>query len=59
VSESLEVGSGIVLFFVRFAIVMIPISLFLLLPGGLVLRYFIRRAKRMRLAEALSAPTAG
>jgi hypothetical protein len=59
VSESIDVGSGIVLFFVRFLIVMIPISLFLLLPGGLLLRYFIRRAKRMRLAEALSAPSAG
>jgi hypothetical protein len=59
VSDSVDLGSGIVLFFVRFAIVMIPIGLFLLLPGGLILRYFIRRAKRMRLAEALSAPTAG
>lgn len=59
VSESVDVGSEIVLFFVRFLIVMIPISMFVLLPGGLVLRYFIRRAKRMRLAEALSAPTAG
>ena len=59
VSESFEVGSEILLFFVRFAIVMIPIGLFVLLPGGLILRYFIRRAKRMRLAEALSAPTAG
>ena len=59
VSESFDVGSGIVLFFVRFLIVMIPISVFVLLPGGLLLRYFIRRAKRMRLAEALSAPTAG
>ena len=59
VSESVDVGSGIVLFFVRFLIVMIPIFVFVLLPGGLFLRYFIRRAKRMRLAEALSAPTAG
>lgn len=59
VSDSLDVGSGIVLFFVRFLIVMIPISVFVLLPSGLLLRYFIRRAKRMRLAEALSAPTAG
>ena len=59
VSDSVDVGSGIVLFFVRFAIVMIPIGLFVLLPGGLVLRYFIRRARRMRLAEALTAPTAG
>ena len=59
VSESIDVGSEIVLFFVRFLIVMIPISVFVLLPGGLLLRYFIRRAKRMRLAEALSAPNAG
>jgi hypothetical protein len=59
VSESIDVGSEIVLFFVRFLIVMIPISVFVLLPGGLILRYFIRRAKRVRLAEALSAPTAG
>jgi uncharacterized protein DUF4349 len=55
VSESIDVGSAIVLFFVRFVIVMIPVGVLLLLPGGLLLRYFIRRAKRMRLAEALSA----
>lgn len=59
VSESVEVGSEIFLFFVRFAIVMIPITLFLLLPAGLILRYFMRRARRIRLAEALSAPTTG
>ena len=58
-AESVDVGAGIVLFFVRFLIVMIPISLFLLLPAGLILRYFIRRARRVRLAEALSAPSAG
>ena len=56
VSDSVDVGSGIVLFFVRFVIVMIPISVLLLLPGGLLLRYFIRRARRMRLAEALRGP---
>ena len=54
VSDSVDVGSAIVLFFVRFAIMMVPISLLLLLPGGLLVRYFIRRAKRMRLAEALT-----
>ena len=59
VSESFDVGAEIVLFFVRFAIVMIPIGLFVLLPAGLIVRYFIRRARRMRLAEALSAPTTG
>ena len=59
VSEAVEIGSNIVIFFVRFAIVMVPITLLVLLPGGLLLRYFIRRAKRMRLAEALSTPAAG
>jgi hypothetical protein len=59
VSESIELGSEIVLFFVRFVIVMIPLFVLVLLPGGLIVRYFMRRAKRMRLAEALSAPTAG
>lgn len=54
VSDSVELGSEIVLLLVRFVIMMIPISVLLLLPIGLILRYFIRRAKRMRLAEALS-----
>jgi Domain of unknown function (DUF4349) len=54
ISESIDLGSAILLFFVRFAIVMIPIGVLVLLPSGLLLRYFMRRAKRMRLAEALS-----
>jgi hypothetical protein len=58
VSDSVDVGSAIVLFFVRFAIMMIPITLLLLLPAGLLVRYVIRRAKRMRLAEALSVTPA-
>jgi hypothetical protein len=56
ISESVDVGAEIVLFFVRFVIVMFPITLLLLLPGGLLLRYFIRRARRMRLAAALAGP---
>lgn len=55
ISDSIDVGAAILLFFVRFAIVMIPIGLLVLLPSGLLLRYFIRRAKRVRLAQALSA----
>ena len=58
VSESIEVGSAIVLFFVRFAIVMVPVAGLVLLPAGLIVRYVIRRTKRMRLAEALSATPA-
>ena len=55
VSESIEVASGIVLFLVRFVIVMIPIFALLILPAGLVARFFIRRAKRFRLADQLQA----
>lgn len=53
VSESIELGSAILLFLVRFAIVMVPVTIFLLLPLGLLFRYFVRRARRMHLAEAL------
>ncbi|HEX6045157.1 MAG TPA: DUF4349 domain-containing protein [Pyrinomonadaceae bacterium] len=58
VSDSLDLGTGIILFLIRFVIVMIPITLFVLLPLGLVLRYLVRRAKRIRLAEALATPPA-
>jgi hypothetical protein len=58
VSESVEVASGLLIFFVRFAIVMVPVLLFLGLPTALVVRYFMRRAKRVRLAQALATPAA-
>jgi uncharacterized protein DUF4349 len=55
-SEGVDVGAAILLLMVRFVIVMVPITIFLLLPLGLLFRYFVRRAKRIRLAEALSTP---
>jgi hypothetical protein len=58
VSESIDVASGIVLFMVRFVIVMAPIFALLILPAGLVARFFIRRAKRFRLAHELQATAA-
>ena len=58
VSESIEVASGIVLFLVRFVIVMVPIFVMLILPAGLVARFFIRRAKRFRMAHELQATAA-
>jgi len=58
VSDSVDLASGMIAFFVRFVIVMIPVVAFILLPGGMIFRYFMRRAKRMRLAAALSGPTA-
>ncbi len=56
VSDSVELASGMVLFFIRFVIVMIPVFTFVLLPLGLILRYLMRRAKRIRLAQGLATP---
>jgi len=58
VVESLELASEMLLFFIRFVIVMVPIGVFVILPSGLVLRYLIHRAKRVRLAQALATPAA-
>jgi len=58
VSDSIGMASDMVLFFVRFAILMMPILLFIGLPSALVVRFLMQRAKRVRLAQALttSAP---
>ena len=56
ISESVEMASGMLLFFVRFLIVMFPVFLFVGLPLTLVLRYVMRRAKRERLAQSLATP---
>ena len=56
VSESLEMASGMLTFSIRFVILMVPIFVFVLLPAGLVIRYLIRRATRIRLAQALATP---
>ena len=58
VSDSVTLASDMVLFFARFVIMMVPVAVFVLLPMGLVFRYLIRRAKRMRLAQALATPAA-
>ena len=56
VSDSVTMASDMVLFFARFLIMMVPVCLFVFLPAGLVIRYVLRRAKRMRLAQALATP---
>jgi hypothetical protein len=56
VSDSISLASDLMLFFARFLIMMVPITLFVLLPSALVIRYLARRAKRMRLAQALATP---
>jgi hypothetical protein len=56
VSDSIGLGSDMVLFFARFVIMMLPVFVFVLLPSGLVIRYLLRRAKRFRLAHQLATP---
>lgn len=46
VSDSLGVASEIVLFLIRFVIVMVPILILIILPGALLARYLFRRAQR-------------
>jgi hypothetical protein len=52
--ESIDVAAGIVLFLIRFVIVMIPIFILIILPVGLVVRYLLRRAKRIQAARPLT-----
>ena len=46
VSESLELASGMFIFFLRTVIVMIPVVVFVILPVSLVIRYAMRRSGR-------------
>lgn len=57
VSDSISLASDLVLFFARFLIMMVPVTLFVLLPGALMIRYLWRRTKRIRLAQALATPS--
>ncbi|HEU4479461.1 MAG TPA: DUF4349 domain-containing protein [Pyrinomonadaceae bacterium] len=48
VADSVSVASGIVLFLTRFVIVMVPILILIIIPGLLVTRFALRRAKRIQ-----------
>ena len=56
VSDSISLASDLVLFFARFLIMMAPVALFVLLPSALMILYLWRRARRIRLAQALATP---
>jgi hypothetical protein len=58
ISDSIELGSGLFLFFVRALILMVPLLIFVVLPFALVIRYAVRRVRRIRLAHALATPGA-
>jgi len=55
-SDGLDLASNMVVFFVRTVIVMAPVLVFIVLPLALAFRFLVRRAKRMRLAQALATP---
>jgi len=55
IADSVQVAIAIVLFLIRFVIVMIPIFLLLLLPLWLLARYFMRRARKSQAKRAGSA----
>jgi len=50
VADSVSIASGIVLFLIRFVIVMVPIFILIIIPGALLARYIFHRAKRLRLS---------
>jgi hypothetical protein len=58
VSDSVSLAADMVLAFARFVIMLVPVVLLVFLPLGLVGRYLVRRAKRVRLAAALATPQA-
>ena len=57
VADSVQLAIGIVLFLIRFVIVMIPVFLLIILPGYFIARYFWRRARKTRQRSAPQTPT--
>ncbi len=57
IAESVNVASSIVLFVIRFVVVMVPVFILVILPGLLVARFSLRRAKRWQLARAVESPS--
>jgi hypothetical protein len=49
VSESVSLAVGIVMFMIRVVIVMMPILVLIILPGLLLTRFVLRRARKMQL----------
>ena len=50
VADSFSVASGIVLFIIRFVILMVPVLILIIIPGGLLTRFVLRGAKGMQLS---------
>jgi hypothetical protein len=56
--ESVSIARSIILFLIQFVIVMIPILVLVVLPLGLIARFLLRRAKRLRPMTPLPPPAA-
>ena len=48
VADSVDVAVAIVLFLIRFVIVMIPIFILVIIPGWLIARFVLRRTRKMQ-----------
>ncbi len=53
-ADGIDLAAAITLFLVRAFITLLPVALFIFLPMALIVRYFIRRARRLHLAQALT-----
>ena len=57
IADSVAVAGAIVLFLIRFVIVMIPVLVLIIIPGGLLARYIYRRTRRMQFSSNSSSIT--
>lgn len=52
--DGVDVAAAITLFLIRALITLLPVALIIFLPLGLLVRYFVRRLRRVRLAQELA-----
>jgi hypothetical protein len=53
-ADGVDLAAGITLFLIRALITLLPVALFIFLPVALILRYYIRRGRRLQLAQSLT-----
>lgn len=53
-ADGIDIAASITLFLIRAFITLLPVALFIFLPIALIVRYFIRRARRFQLAQTLT-----
>ena len=54
VGDGVDAAGAIVLFIIRVGLALLPVVIFFFLPAGLLARYLMKRARRVRLAEQLA-----